>query len=224
MTTKPNLQLSARDIYKTFWQCRDFELRSFWQRATLLGTFMALTYTGYGALWVAFLTTETSWKGFNLLATGLACQGMIMSALWILLSKASKAWYEWYETALSVFQANNPQGAIPKQLEGYASFAIGDVEGFRTRLPDTDEHYSSENAGPFSPSKITIVLGRLSLSGWSGVALAHSIALLVGIEEATRLFENYAPHAAFGMILLTTVLVIGGLRKRVKSGALEANK
>ena len=34
-------------IYNLLWDCRDLEIKMLWSRLTLLGAFMALTYTGY---------------------------------------------------------------------------------------------------------------------------------------------------------------------------------
>ena len=37
-------------IYDGLWNRRDLEIQMLWTRLTLLGAFMALTYTGYGVL------------------------------------------------------------------------------------------------------------------------------------------------------------------------------
>ena len=93
--------------YKGFWKCRDLEIQMLWTRLTMLGTFMALTYTGYGVLLMKIGDKMPLWNVFHLLAIGMGCFGMLFSTLWILMAKGSKAWYEQYEAALKYFQKVN---------------------------------------------------------------------------------------------------------------------
>ena len=84
-----NVKITNRDIYKTLWKCRDFELSTLWQRSAMLGVFMVALYTGYGALLLNAFEHGYAhrWTTFNLMAVGMCCFGMVFSALWIMMLK-----------------------------------------------------------------------------------------------------------------------------------------
>lgn len=216
-------KITAKDVYKTFWRCRDLEIQSFWQRAVFLGTFMALTYTGYGVLLLKLLEfppNEMHVKILNLVAVGIASIGMVLSAVWILLGKGSKAWYEWYEDALTCFHNENPQGIIPEELKDYAAFSIIENPGFHAVRQPRDSFFISCNAGPFSPSKIIILLGQLSFWGWLIVAFAH-IILLSDFPWLKGFIHSNALHIAGVALVATLTLILFGLRPWAKSKAID---
>lgn len=220
------------EVYNRLWASRDFELTTFWQRSIFLGAFLTLSYTGYGALCLKFLKPESVgafWQTGNLFAIGIACFGMILSALWILMAKGSKAWYEWQETAISAFVHDiAPRSAFEDEyVQEVAAFKIGWTEAFRKRweIIGKDTHYFSSNGGPFSVSKITICIGQLSLIGWSIVGVGH-LALLVLSRTTIHayLMESGIIVLGFVSVLFSATYVLFFLRRHVASGVLDPNK
>ena len=174
--------LSYKDVYERAWQCRDFELTNFWQRSAFLGTFMVLTYAGYGALCLALFGCEgplsaNRWLLFNGFAVGVALFGALFSALWILMAKGSKAWFEWHEAAINALQAELPEAAFGlEEVKNLAAFQVMKLPAFKHHWHKSGRNtcYLSTNNGPFSVSRITICLGQISLIDCRGApSLPH---------------------------------------------------
>lgn len=199
-----NPKIDSLDVYKRLWANRDFELTTFWQRSIFLGTFLSLSYTGYGALGLKLLETkggEAIWQAGNLFAIVIACFGIIVSTLWILMAKGSKMWYEWQETAISAFVHDiEPDVFENEKVRDAAAFKIGWTDAFDNRWREVkkDNFLFSPNGGPFSVSKVTICIGQFSLMGWILVGTFHLMVLAIGCQ------------AEFGKFLSTRGMTIGG--------------
>lgn len=199
-----NPEIDSLDIYKRLWASRDFELTTFWQRSIFLGTFLTLSYTGYGALCLKLFETkggEAIWQAGNLFAIVIACFGIIVSTLWILMAKGSKMWYEWQETAISAFVHDiEPDVFENEKVRDAAAFKIGWTDAFDNRWREVkkDNFLFSPNGGPFSVSKVTICIGQFSLMGWILVGTFHLMVLAIGCQ------------AEFGKFLSTRGMTIGG--------------
>lgn len=204
-SANPPPKIGTLEVYKRLLETRDFELTTFWQRSIFLGTFLSLSYTGYGVLGLKLLETkggEAIWLVGNLFAIVIACFGIIVSTLWILMAKGSKLWYEWQETAISAFV----HGLAPKSafdadyIQDAAAFKIGWTAEFDNRWREVkkDNFLFSPNGGPFSVSKVTICIGQFSLMGWILVGTFHLMVLAIGCQ------------AEFGKFLSTRGMTIGG--------------
>lgn len=220
--------LSKRDFYEQYWKCRDFELKTLWQRSIFLGSFLILCFTGYGAFFEkAFISENTclvlgsccnlSEKIFeHVIADVLALIGMVFSMLWIAMAKGSKAWYERYEKAIE---------SIEKEMQSFSStYEQGACAfGYNNRLfyhnPDLDENILSGKGGPFSPSKINIALGQVSLVIWIAVFCFHIFFILGQIFNGQLCSKLFAETSIFSilfcLVLLTflTVFFAAGLPK-----------
>ena len=99
-------KISPKDIYASLWRCRDFEISHLWQRSVFLTAFIVMCFTGYGAVLIELCKVyedKNSISAFyilNLVALVICLFGFILSILWIMMSKGSKAWYEKYENAI----------------------------------------------------------------------------------------------------------------------------
>ena len=99
-------RITSKDIYTSLWRCRDFELSHLWQRSIFLTAFLVMCFTGYGSLLLKiceYVTDDNKYIPFCILSIACLCVaflGIILSALWIMMGKGSKAWYEKYEIAL----------------------------------------------------------------------------------------------------------------------------
>ena len=203
-SANPPPKIGTSEVYKRLLETRDFELTTFWQRSIFLGTFLSLSYTGYGALGLKLLEAkggEAIWQVGNLFAIVIACFGIIVSALWILMAKGSKLWYEWQETAIVAFTHDlAPDSAFDKSVREMVAFKIGWTAEFDNRWREIkkDKFLFSPNGGPFSVSKVTICIGQFSLMGWILVGAFHLMVLAIGCQ------------AEFGKFLSTRGMTIGG--------------
>lgn len=163
VTNRQYAKIEPKDIYATLWNCRDFELSHLWQRSVFLTAFLLLVYTGYGALMVNILTTSNinSLNSKILLFVGLAILllGMLLSQLWIMMAKGSKAWYEVYEHAIYEIEHSSDYSStiVTNKMTG-DGVIHGEVKC--DEKPDTS--LLSLKAGAFSPSKINIMIGQIS--------------------------------------------------------------
>ena len=220
--------ISYKDIYERAWQCRDFELRNFWQRSAILGTFMVLTYAGYGALCLALFNLEeplstNRWLLFNGFAVGIALFGALFSALWILMAKGSKAWFEWHEAAINTLQETLPSGAFEHQeVRDFAAFRVMKQPAFIRYWHESGRNtcYLSSNNGPFSVSRIIICLGQISLIGWGAIAVGHFICLIIGQARMMDLLTRNAACLAFILLFVVGIYISVFLRNQVHSNVL----
>lgn len=168
-------KIGYHQIYEGFWKCRDFELAHFWQRAIFLSAFLLSCYAGYGSIVVQCATAEKVRLPFaliNVMLTSVCVIGLILSCLWIMMAKGSKAWYEHYEAAINTFVAHyEKDGVFEGDLAQIAGFRIGDTENFEG--VDISSWLWSAKAGSFSVSKINIAIGHLSFFTWSGLIMLH---------------------------------------------------
>ena len=183
--TEGDHRLTHYDIYKTLWKCRDFELNTLWQRSIMLGTFMVVTYSGYGMflLWGLEKGTASKWPLFNLMSIGLCCFGMAFSTLWVLMLKGSKNWYETCEAALNAFQESAPNDAFASEdVRGLSAFGVFWTEKTHLAKVKHEENDSllSTAAGNYSVSRVAIAIGQISLLCWVGLSLLHFVALAIG--------------------------------------------
>ena len=226
-------QIGFHDVYERLWHCRDFELKNFWQRSVFLGTFLTLSYIGYGMLCmkavIPLLSTREyglPWEVINLFAVGLSCFGLIFSALWILMAKGSKMWYEWQEKAIVAFvRGYTPNSAFEDEaVRTVADFGIGWTADFDREWKNVkkDHFYHSCAGGPFSVSKITICIGQISLLGWLLIGCFHLILLAL---DQTKLRCLFGTHSfVWGGLLFACVVagILFVLRQHVRSDVLTS--
>ena len=218
-------KITPRDIYKTAWKCRDFELSTLWQRSAMLGAFMVAMYAGYGALLLNAFEHGClqRWIPFNLLAEGMCGFGMVFSALWIMMLKGSKRWYERCEAALSGFRQEMPDEAfVSENVRENAAFGIfwSSVTERELKKFESNENLLSTAGGPFSVSRVAIMLGQVSLAGWLVLGLGHIVALMFDGADILLLLRAYAPIVGPLVLIGFVVGVFVFLKDRVQSTSL----
>lgn len=190
-----NPLITTKDVRDQLWNCRDFELSHLWQRSIFLTTLLVLCLTAYGIVImelvdkVSISPVQDSAFVLNNIAMIICLMGFVFSCLWVMMSKGSKAWYEMYERAISAFEANSDyvdkllldSGKEIKQ-DAYFTKAIG---GFRF---DNLRGFSNQDArkaicsclfsckgGAYSPSKINIAIGQITLVLWGVALVTHYV-------------------------------------------------
>lgn len=209
--------IARTSIYSNLWKCRDLEIKMLWTRLTLLGVFMALTYTGYGTLLLKAFDKCPRWSLFNLLAVGASAFGCLFSLLWTTTAKGSKRWYERYEAALSRFQKVNQdlfeQDADGNRVLSYLDFSDSYLGPY---LQPEDSSVMTSNGGRFSVSKIPIVMGQISLAIWLSLMTIHLLCLLV--DKST--FDEILDKASIQLALVMSVgcvVVLTIICERIRS-------
>ena len=188
-------RISGADIYKTLWKCRDYELSTLWQRSAMLGVFMIASYTGYGA-WILQVTgsgSNVTWEVCHIVSQAICWFGIACASLWVMMMKGSKAWYERYEAAICAFAGRDEADVFESDsVKDDAGFGICWQKETAKRIPKTDRSLFSVNAGGFSPSKVAILIGMVSLVGWLLLMVIHVIAIFFGQGLCLYLVKNYA--------------------------------
>lgn len=169
-------KISIKEIHETFWRCRDFELSHLWQRSIFLSAFLILCFTGYGSLLITMLEKASLFAYANLLAFSIGVIGIIFSCLWIMMGKGSKAWYERYENAICAFERKS-QYMTPKASH-IGGFHYQNIQGYE--LPQIQKSFFKGNGGAYSPSKINIAIGQITLCLWSIIVLFHGAVAIWG--------------------------------------------
>lgn len=170
-------KITSKDIYSSLWRCRDFELSHLWQRSIFLTTFLVMSFTGYGSILLRiceYITDDNKRIPFcilNIAGLFIALLGVVLSALWIMMGKGSKAWYEKYEKALY---------NIEREAKYSENIVINDMDNemlMHGSLPSPnplDTRLFSTDAGRFSVSRINIAIGQVSIVVWCLAYLVQS--------------------------------------------------
>lgn len=215
-------QITPSQVYSCLWKCRDLEIQMLWTRLTLLGAFMALTYTGYGVLMFKGLDGIQHWKLFNLLAMGTCAFGFIFSLLWTLTAKGSKAWFERYEAALSYFQKTYRDIGLFARMASedlVLSYLDFGKRYIRREAEPVDSNVFTQNAGAYSVSKIPIIIGQLSMVAWLLLAVFHWLLLLVGKLWTKESIEHGGVGVLLGFFgLIGMICICCAICKAAKSG------
>ena len=166
-----------RETLNRLYSCRDLEINNLWQKSILLAPILILCFTGYGILLFELskeiLKEEICQKTiiiFNILGIIVSVISAIFSILWIYTAKASKAWYEFYERAITRFEKQyKDRLGIP------SDFIMGNIK-YEEIFSD---YLFSQKADKLSPSKINILIGQLSLIIWIVTFLIHSVVIFL---------------------------------------------
>lgn len=200
-------RITPRDIYKSYWKCRDLEISMLWTRLTLLGAFMGLTYVGYGTLILKSVDGIGNWDAFHLVAIGASGFGLLFSILWTMTAKGSKAWFERYEAMLAYFQETYKDLGFFERMAGedlVLSYLDYNNRNIVRRLQPIDSNLFSQYAGAYSVSKIPIVMGQVSIAAWGVIGIVHAVACLVG----RRGILDFVQNVRVEVIAVTMVVVM----------------
>lgn len=175
--------LTAKEHVEMFQKRMDEEINRLWQRSIFLATFLVLVFTGYGMLVSKFFDSDFNSEKLllvHLVSIGISIIGIVLSLLWIMMAKSSKAWQEKYEQSLFKF--------IEREIEIGGSSVVsllkeGIADGYL--LPLESNKFSncllSTKAGAYSPSKINVMIGIVSLIVWVIIISIH-MPMFIKIE------------------------------------------
>ena len=163
--------ISMESVYNGYWKCRDFELQHFWQRSVFLTAFLLACYAGYGGLIVSCTSEDhLPIPILNAIAFYISFVGILLSSLWIMMVKGSKAWYERWESAISAFVCNY-QNEFEGEAAKIAAFNYENLKGYEKA--EMSNWLWDTKAGAFSPSKVNVAIGHLSLAIWLVLSMVH---------------------------------------------------
>ncbi len=208
--------LSLKDIRKTLYQCRNFEINHLWQRSLFLVSFIVLCFTGYGYLFGKIFTLPddmniiasamyshqySATSAFlNFAASFTAFAGIVLSLIYICMAKGSKAWYEVYEHSITHIESkyiNMPKKFIMGNL--YTDIAKPYANGnFKI-----DNNIFSTSAGGYSVSKLNIMLGQVSLLIWILIFLFHVVSIF--LPDFSQII--IANHPLFFILVVATMAI-----------------
>lgn len=227
-------KIDVLDVHQTIWRCRDFELTYLWQRSIFLTAFLVLCFTGYGFLLFEMIKEPTcKWplsivandntltnEVLNVVAIGLSLIGFLFSSLWIKMAKGSKAWYERYERAIYAIETDKK--FIRHRAMPIGAFQYIYLDNFE---PDSvDNRLYKMDGGAFSPSKINIAIGQISMLIWILLFIIHCCILSVLYYDFKWPITNIHYITIFVLIVFAIAVVCFALSSWVDSTAIEETK
>ncbi|POR18701.1 hypothetical protein BWK58_14565 [Flavobacterium columnare] len=222
MSSKKNKnKYPKEDLINTLnklYRCRDLEISNLWQRSIFLSVFLILCFTAYGYLMLDLVKVNYNaniLNKYNIACLLLSSISIIFSVIWILMAKASKAWYEVYESAISKFEYQHF-----KRINLPYENIMGEMIFQKNQRNDS---IFTTKGGAFSPSKINIAIGQISLIIWIIVMISHSVYNITIIQLTENHIINTVLTIAIPLITIIIVLYIN-LSKYVKSGFLIHNQ
>lgn len=209
-----SIRLTTKDFYRTYWHCRDFELTHLWQRSVFLTAFLVICFSAYGFLAQDMLgslklpdrsgsntaLSENYWTIVHCAAIFIASIGFILSALWIMMAKGSKAWYEIYEAAIAAYEKNECYvDSIDPAAKDIGGFQYHQLKNYSNELKGVDDRWLNGAGGCYSPSKINWAIGVLMLGIWALVMLFHLVFL-------ARISPTFIPWELLFAIIIIVIL------------------
>ena len=189
-------------ILENLYRCRDLELNNLWQKSIFLGPFLILCFTGYGFLLDKLFQGESFSLKTNILCIALSIVSAIFSMLWIYMFKGSKAQYELCERAIANYEQ--------RELNIPYGYAMGTL---RYNEIEFDDNPLSTKAGKFSPSKINILIGQVSLWLWIVCFIFH---MLIDLKIINNILSGYS-----FIIGISVLILIFFCHKYIKSSYLS---
>ncbi len=211
-------KVTIRDVWENLWHCRDFELEHFWHRSAFLSGMLLAGFTAYGCL-VGSSSSLTDccslWK-FSL-CEAICLLSAVFSVLWILMAKASKYWYEKYESAILALMGWSKNRKLfddsayldKDKKHCIAGFGYAMIPGYNDEWKKdqkSDDSIWSTKRGAFSPSKITIFIGQLSLVVWLLLGVGHLVAFTLVLLGCRGIWSK--PVYIVLIVLLLWILVV----------------
>lgn len=182
-------KVTIRDVWENLWHCRDFELEHFWHRSAFLSGMLLAGFTAYGCL-VGNSSSLTDWCSLRkfVLCEAVCLLSATFSVLWILMAKASKYWYEKYESAILALMGWSENQKLfddsayldEDKKHCIAGFGYAEIPRYNDEWnadQKSDDSIWSTKRGAFSLSKITIFIGQLSLIVWLLLGVGHLVVL-----------------------------------------------
>ena len=111
-------------------------------------------------------------------ACAVALLGTSFALIWIMMAKGSKAWYEVYERYIFEIEQEEAEGLkIPERYRLGALCRPWEMNG----------NLFSKKAGRYSPSRLNITIGSVTLTAWLTVGLIHYAASVILYAEGPAL-------------------------------------
>lgn len=102
----------------------------------------------------------------------------VVRLIWIMMAKGSKAWYEVYERYIFEIEQEEAEGLkIPERYRLGALCRPWEMNG----------NLFSKKAGRYSPSRLNITIGSVTLTAWLTVGLIHYAASVILYAEGPAL-------------------------------------
>jgi len=99
---------NLKDLYKRYCDCRDQELKRFWEDSKYIWIFMSVCFTAYGFLMAKLLESKCGINHYYYVySIFISIVGLILSYLWFKMAKTLKYWYEVFEIAIWEMESYN---------------------------------------------------------------------------------------------------------------------
>ena len=221
-------------VLETLHSHRDMEINNLWQRSIFLATLLVLCYTAYGTVFMRLLDcnceSEKSiqvWQ-IHLVLVCVALIGVFFSTLWIMMAKASKAWQEAHENAITDLEFFTMYNNLPYHGQwGNWTVQTQDVYGWWhggylwLKKEKVSNCIFSHKAGCYSPSKINITIGIVSFIIFITAVLFHLIYVWRNMSSETiESSFNWIDLILFFIAIVAIIICLcstksGALRKKI---------
>lgn len=204
-------------IWKHFHHLREVEINNLWERSKVLGVFIGVLYAGYGYILMKIIEdNEQHLFIYNIIALAICILGVIFSVVWILMGKASKAWYEIYEKRIML---------VERFIKINDDWSYNHYS--KKVMPHINNCILNTKAGAFSPSKINIFIGIIMFWGWIVPAVCHFIKVFIIIINCSCLDCCCKTIACCGLVvglISLSIFLYYRMKKSLKSSFIKIIK
>lgn len=200
MNASPSKSESAlKEQYQQLYKERDVQMSKFWDNSKYIWGFLVVIFGAYGATLFKYFEgfkncvcssgKELLTNNLTILLCGLCIIGALVSYLWVLLARGTKAWYEAFEIAIwelddcsiiSDADFFKDEKNIMGQYKRSEKFYCIKTEKEANNTSNNNDNKSPNslkkwfkcrnlvglNSAPFSQSKVNILLGWLTSIIW----------------------------------------------------------
>ncbi len=141
----------------------------------------------------------------NIVAFSIACVGLVLSLVWIMMAKGSKAWYEHYEHAIKAFEQNQ-NAALERDALFGRTMEIHNEFGFEK--PETSSWLWNTKGGAYSVAKINIVIGHISAVIWIGLIAIHLMITQKGFKTSAETMKFIEAKCDVSTMIFSFVIML----------------
>lgn len=213
--TREGEGLTSKELWEHFHKTRRFELKNLWQRSIFLGAFLIIFYTGYGGLISQYFEkcldgNKLVW--LHLAAVAISLLGATFSVIWIKMAKSSKAWYEIYETRINTVEEETSLGLESFQgLDYYMEQHTKEIVTKKSAQEtgnQMDISCFSTNPGPYSPSRLNILIGIVFLISWVMTMCLHLGLLLYDVLSKSKCSDDSTCLPILALCIITCLVIL----------------
>jgi len=191
---------NTEQLYKRYNECRDYQLKQFWENSKFVWAFLLVCFAAYGALFMSKDINCISKQHLRHAMLFVSSLGIALSFVWLWMARASKAWFEVFENVIWHIED------VQNKLEQNSDLLIHNFWSIKREKFWKGFFKNIFMAKPFSPSKMVIGIGWNLIIIWIGITI-FSFSYPNNDDDTNHLIDFLSLFPIIGTFLMRIICV-----------------